>query len=74
MALSEINKRMLSFVVDGCVKLGMDLDVYREMGPAQLIAHIIEDLRSRQKEDIAANFEENRAEAERYLAGILGMM
>lgn len=72
--LSHDAKMRLKHSVDGWESLGK-LDVLKEFGPANAVTVIIDTVPNNvYAKKIAAEIEANREEAERYLAGLLGMM
>ena len=73
MSLSERNKQALRGAIEGPKQLlGPRAEaVMLKLGPAKIVATIIEKTTVR---DAATELEENREEAERYVAGLLGMM
>lgn len=68
--LSENAKKMMRFATKGARALGC-LDELIELGPIKVVQETIDDCHD--DPTMKANIEDNRAEAERYLAGLWGM-
>lgn len=71
--LSEVSKTILRGVVQGMQSVGYQDDLMHD-GPANIVSSGITRCVHKGCHDLASHFEENRDEAEQYVAGLLGMM
>jgi hypothetical protein len=72
--LSDYSKKMLEFGVKGVGQFLGGIDGLQEVGPARLLEHTINCAKVSNRIDVVQDIMVNRQEAERYLAGLLGMM